>query len=504
VEQEQVSLWKGLGWLVIGMALVPTAAVLLHRATRRWRLLIAALSVAVVALTVATFTVARVPDVALALVAGILLLAVLAARWRARTGYGERRGWPPGSLALRTSLDALTQPRFYADRAATPGPIFKMAQFHQPVVCIADLGLAQDLLKRESKKLRPPTLRFGHVSPGHWIEFLHDDRHPRYRQALGDALTATVARAAASATRGTIHAELTTASSASSASIVNPRQLADRMALATLVHAIFGPLAGSEHLDESFRRFDTLARHLRRNRGQWTPGTTDAVEQLVRHLRAPGAPRDAAAVLDAIGERDVALSDDIVSGNLVLLAQVTRSNLRGVLAWVLKELLDHPEVVHELRRAPQTDERLDTLARQVVLETLRLHQSEFLYRSVVSNVLVGQYRIPRGWLLRVCVRECHDDPSLFPEPNLFQPERFDGRTFGPTQFLPFSDGSHSAFGAELVTGIAAAFVAILATRWDARIVRDGPPERDGNRHWNHWSPSTALRISLSPRDASRT
>ena len=101
-------------------------------------------------------------------------------------------------------------------------------------------------------------------------------------------------------------------------------------------------------------------------------------------------------------------------------------------------------------------------------------------------------------LLRVCVREAHDDPEVFREPHLFRPERFADRTYDKTEYCPFSDGAHSCFGAGLALMIAKVFLLELARGFDVRVVADGPVERAGNRHWGHWQPSRRLRVALSP------
>jgi cytochrome P450 len=145
--------------------------------------------------------------------------------------------------------------------------------------------------------------------------------------------------------------------------------------------------------------------------------------------------------------------------------------------------------------------RIEALASNFVSETLRLHQSEYFYREVQREIQIGDFRIPAGWLLRVCVRECHDNPAVFAEPHTFRPERFADRHYEKTEYCPFSDGTHSCFGAGLALMIARALVTVLAFDFDGRVVADGPSERDGNRHWSHWRPSKKLRVALSRRAA---
>ena len=59
-----------------------------------------------------------------------------------------------------------------------------------------------------------------------------------------------------------------------------------------------------------------------------------------------------------------------------------------------------------------------------VMETLRLEQSEFLYRRVVAPIDIDGRTIPAGWILRLCVNEAHRDPAVFPDPDRFDPRRF--------------------------------------------------------------------------------
>ena len=68
----------------------------------------------------------------------------------------------------------------------------------------------------------------------------------------------------------------------------------------------------------------------------------------------------------------------------------------------------------------------------------------------------------------MCVRECHDDPGVFPDPGAFDPGRFAARAYGRTEYCPFGDG---------------------------------PVERAGNRHWSHWRPSLRFRVALQLREA---
>jgi len=130
------------------------------------------------------------------------------------------------------------------------------------------------------------------------------------------------------------------------------------------------------------------------------------------------------------------------------------------------------------------------------METLRLEQSEFLYRTVVRPITFEGMVLPAGWLLRICVQESHQDPTVFPDPTRFDPSRFEGRTYSRTEYSPFGADAHGCMGARLAHFLGRIFVEELA-RTDWQVVSDGPLER-GTRHRHHWRPSDWLRMVMQP------
>lgn len=449
---------------------------------------------------------------ALPLFAAIALIVALLLGWRARPSFGTSRGLPPGSLGFGHSLDAISQSDFYAKQAGRFGPVFKMAQFHRPVVCIVDLPTGLEVLDREGASLAQPRLPFGRLSPGNYIEFMNDERHTRYRAILKPAFSGRVVADAK------IGLEAATGKLLRSMVVSDPRGVAPEPALATiafagLVHAIFGITVEDPRFGSLKRWFDDLgsprafAERRPEERREPYQHLVEVARGLGRDMLSnpsldPATPSTRSALGEIVRADRKHLDDDTVIGNLVLMAHVTRSNVRGLLAWVLKEYSDHPEWASRLRAAsPSGPQSRDALATCFVNETLRLHQSEYFYREAVRPIEIGRFRIPKGWLVRVCVRECHDRPDLFPNPDRFDPTRFLGRQFSRTEYCPFSDGSHSCFGAGLAVTIAKVLLTVLATDYEVHTIEDGPVIRDGNRHWSHWRPSRRFRISLVSRPA---
>jgi cytochrome P450 len=426
---------------------------------------------------------------------------------RARPGYGRSRGLPPGSLGLASSLDAISDPEFYALAARRWGPVFKMSQFHRPVVCVVDLRQGLELLAAARTGLAQPSLPFGRLVPGGYIQFMNDPLHTRYRGILRAALGGGVAGACRSDVESVVRRQLSGMIDRQDERGVDPEPFLDRIAFASLVRVMFGLAVDDERIDRLARLFVDLGTP--RAFAERRPGARRATfARLTAAVRAAGEEmlaRPDSGMRSALGEILRAdpelLHDETLIGNLVLIVQVTRSSVRGLLGWVLKEHCDHPEWARTLGEARGAPGGVEALATNFVNETLRRHQSEYFYRDVVGEIRLGPYRIPKGWLLRVCVRECHDDPAVFPDPGAFDPGRFAARAYGRTEYCPFGDGPHSCLGGGIAVMIARTLVLALAGDVDVRGVSDGPVERAGNRHWSHWQPSRRFRVAVQPREA---
>lgn len=122
------------------------------------------------------------------LAAALALATLLALAWRARPAYGARRGWPPGSLGLGESLDAIDDRRYYRDRAARYGPIFKTSQFGRPVACVVGHDRARRILVEHADALAPATLPYNRLLTKGVLRYMsgadHREEAPVFRAAF--------------------------------------------------------------------------------------------------------------------------------------------------------------------------------------------------------------------------------------------------------------------------------------------------------------------------------
>jgi cytochrome P450 len=123
----------------------------------------------------------------------------------------------------------------------------------------------------------------------------------------------------------------------------------------------------------------------------------------------------------------------------------TQSDLFSLWHWILKYVAENPAVVARIRLDARADEnRYLVWSEAIVLETLRLNQSDALHRAAEADIELDGYLIPKGSVIRACLWEGHKDPQVFADPFTFEPARFLGQSYSIDQFAPFGFDKHRA------------------------------------------------------------
>lgn len=138
------------------------------------------------------------------------------------------------------------------------------------------------------------------------------------------------------------------------------------------------------------------------------------------------------------------LGDQEVRDELITLLIAGHETTATGLAWAFERLLRTPDV---LDRLPHDEEYLDA----VVKEALRVRPVVFeAPRLVDAPLRLGDYEVPAGWYAAPLIALIHQDPSIWPSPEEFRPERFlDGADAHGKAWMPFGGGRRFCVGAQL-------------------------------------------------------
>ncbi len=432
------------------------------------------------------------------------LCGTLIGLWCTRTSFGVRRGLPPGRLPLVAVAPAIDHD-FYAKQAARLGPVFKTISpvLPSPTVCLVGLPRGLSALRTHEDKLGPVGISFDPLIPKKLLRHMSPDDHRRYRKIFQDAFRDDVVEACLPEIEAIVAAGLSGLAETSSRDPtrgIAPRSaLEQEVALKALLRLFLGLTPRSA--DAEFTALRLLAIGEDVGGPPASPRFREvesAADEIVVVIRRHGdgittafangvepPPSFLAALLRA---HPAELDDPTTVLNLVFLLRTATTDVTGLLHWIVKLLGDNPEWLASVRAAAEPED----LAKRVVMETLRLEQSELLFRTAREDLHIDGFVVPAGWHLRVCVHESHRDPAVFDEPERFDPDRFK-RRYNRYEYSPLGALGHTCLGVKTVFALAGTFVERLATGYDMAVVSDGAPE-----FGMHWRPSRRHRVVLRP------
>lgn len=192
-------------------------------------------------------------------------------------------------------------------------------------------------------------------------------------------------------------------------------------------------------------------------------------------------------------------------------------------AWTVLELLQNPA---HLQRAIEEVDRVFgdgrpvshaalrelTFVENAVKEALRMHPPLFmLVRVVKEDFHYKDYRIPKGTWVVVSPTVAHRMPDIFPEPDVFDPDRFgpgrqeDKRDFA---FIAFGGGRHKCLGNAFAILQVKAIVALLLGQFELGLCGDaieadfhglviGPKEPCRIRYRRRAKPSVTMEMGAA-------
>ncbi len=228
-----------------------------------------------------------------------------------------------------------------------------------------------------------------------------------------------------------------------------------------------------------------------------------ALAGIVAHRRTEGVDHgDLISAMVAARDADGSgLTDTEIMDQAATFFIAGTESSAATLSWALWLLDQHPEILERLhaetdtvlsgRAAVHADLPRLRLTANIVTETLRLKSPAWLLTRVITEdiELSGHY-LPRGTAVILSPYTLHHLPALYPEPDRFDPGRWESTTAAQLprgSYLPFGDGARKCIGdifgqIEVVLGLAT-----ISARWNLRTL----PDQDTR---------PALAIALHPRE----
>ncbi|WP_156966400.1 cytochrome P450 [Algiphilus aromaticivorans] len=229
------------------------------------------------------------------------------------------------------------------------------------------------------------------------------------------------------------------------------------------------PIPRFRRRDRARKRLKQLVGDIVRRRAEQSDKPDDMFQSLIDMRYADGT----------------ALSEDEITGMLIGAIFAGHHTSSGTAAWMLLELLKHPHILKQARE--EVDELLGAegeityqnmremhVLDCVLKEVLRLHPPLIiLMRQVNEDLNFKGYTIRSGDMVWASPPVTHRMSSLFPNPEVFDPDRFgEGRREDKNimAYQPFGGGKHKCSGNAFAMFQIKAIFAVLLRRYDFELV----------------------------------
>ncbi|WP_437751472.1 cytochrome P450 [Sorangium sp. So ce1389] len=220
------------------------------------------------------------------------------------------------------------------------------------------------------------------------------------------------------------------------------------------------------------------------------------------------------ALSQARDEEGKPLSDQEIVDNTRAMLFAGHETTASILAWIVIFLSSRDElrnaVSEEHTAAPDApvstsfrDAQRFPVTGAIYREVLRLYAPGwFIFRTVTDAIMLHGRRIPRGTPLAISPTCLGYEPSLFPDPDRFDPSRWKDRSGspGPLDLAPFGAGPHFCVGYNLahIEALQLQSAFVRALRRTGLVPRlQGPSPKQVYFPLGHPTPST--RVAFHPR-----
>ncbi len=226
----------------------------------------------------------------------------------------------------------------------------------------------------------------------------------------------------------------------------------------------------------------------------------ELLAEAVAERRASGVFGDdlLGVLLAATHEDGSALDDVELRDEMMTIFLAGTETTASALAYAFEYLSREPEVRARLVAEIDKGESEEYLT-AVVQEVLRLRPpiAQIILREVVKPVEIGGVRYEPGDIIWPSAHLLHHDPTLYPEPHAFRPERWLGTKPTAYTWIPFGGGRIRCLGAEVALVEMRAVIREVLARFDLHL---GDPQQEPVRSRIVITvPGNGGRVELRPR-----
>lgn len=208
---------------------------------------------------------------------------------------------------------------------------------------------------------------------------------------------------------------------------------ASRLAvLPPVVRRDFGPRSPGRKLADNRRRYDEI------------------IARLIADIRSDPAFEQRTDVLSlmlqARYEDGSPISDDHVADELLTLLAAGHETTATTLAWTVERLRRHPRLLHRL--TAEVDVGGSELVQATIWEVQRTRPViTGTARMTKTRMRLGDWVIPENRVLMASITLAHATDGSFPDPSVFDPDRFVGNPPDNYAWIPYGGGIRRCIGA---------------------------------------------------------
>ncbi|KAL0366185.1 UNVERIFIED_CONTAM: Abscisic acid 8'-hydroxylase [Sesamum radiatum] len=438
----------------------------------------------------------------LTLLVPVIIACVISLRKKRKQHEQKTCKLPPGSLGwpyIGETLQLYSQDPnvFFSTRQRRYGEIFKTHILGCPCVMLASPEAARFVLITQAHLFKPTYPKSKENLIGPRALFFHQgEYHMRLRKLVqGSLYPDSIRRLVADIEELTVSA---LDSWSDHGGVINTFNEMKKLSFEVGILATFGRL--DQHYKDELKKnyvivdrgYNSFPTNLPGTRYQKAIKARKRLSKILSSITRERRERKSAVEKDLLScllnskdDKGETLSEDQIADNIIGVLFAAQDTTASAMTWVLKYLHDNPKLLEAVKAEQKAiyqsngsgrshlawnQTRNMPITHKVILESLRMASIiSFTFREAVTDVEYKGYLIPKGWKVMPLFRNIHHNPEFFPEPQRFDPARFEG-PLKPNTFMPFGSGIHACPGNELAKLEMLILVHHLASRFRYELV----------------------------------